>query len=410
MTERKSPFSSVPGVVIASVVGVVLLTLSLMLVNRFGFGGISAAATSPVPTGQLVVPAANATWTGGQTITLTTNGQDPTVTPGFAQGVTVVEWWLYADKSLGDTFTFADQYPGNTENKIFLGESRTPSSGTTINGTWTAQFTVPSNGQMTVTRDGQSPGGLPAPRTYTIAPGTYSVQSHLQNAWWNSNMGVETGKTAMTPIQLNAGGTSATPTPTPKPSATPTPKPTPTSVPTPTPGATPTPTPIATPTPTPPVVTGNLVTNPGAEAGTPPTCFEGVGWGVNTYTFGTSTTAHTGSRALSLVITSISSADRKYLTTQSTACAPVVTPGKTYTAGVWVNATSTHTSLTLFRQDATGAWGYWTDLKTIGNTAGYVHLFATTPPIPAGTQRLAFGVSSTTVGTLLTDDYSLTVN
>lgn len=361
------------------------------------------SATNPVPSGQLVVPAANASWTPGQNITLTTTGQDTNNTAGFAPGVTTVEWWLYADKSLGDSYNWSDQFPGNTENKIFLGESTTPSSGTKLDGTWTAHFTVPTNGQMTVTRDGQDPGGLPAPRTYVVNSGTYTVQSHLQNAWWTAHMGVETGKTAFTPIHLDAGGTGTPPTSSSSSSA---PKPPTSTVPAPPSTSTSKPAPPTSPTPTP--VPVNLVTNPGAESGTPPTCFQGVGWGTNTFTFGTSTTAHTGKRSLSLAVTRISSGDRKYLTTQSTACAPAVTAGKSYALGTWVRSSGTHNTLTVFRHTAAG-WAYWTDLKVVGASTAWVHLTGNTPTIPTGTDRIAFGVSSTTVGTLLTDDYTMTL-
>ena len=66
---------------------------------------------------------------------------------------------------------------------------------------------------MTVTRDGEAPGGLPAPRTYNLPTGIYSIQAHLQNAWWDAHLpgwSGEPGKTPFMPVTMNAGFTETT--------------------------------------------------------------------------------------------------------------------------------------------------------------------------------------------------------
>jgi hypothetical protein len=351
-----------------------------------------AATAEPVPTGTLTAPAANAALTAGATITLTTKAVDTAAT-GYPLGVTDVEWWLFSDTTLGDSANFSAQYPGNTQNIIFLGDSQTPTSGTTANGTWSTTFTLPTNGQLSVTRDGQFPGGMTTPRVYQLPTGTYSIQSHLHNAWWDAHLAGasgQPGKTPMVNVTINAGA-SATPTPTATPtSATPTPTPTP---------ATPTPTPTATT----PAAT-NLVQNPSLENGTglPPTCFEQSGWG-STPTY-SAVAGHTGSRAVKMVTTGYTSGDGKLMPLESTACAPAVTAGQTYPLGVWYQST-TAVNLTLFRHTAAG-WVYWTDLATEPPSTAWAQATAATPVIPAGTDYITFGLSLAANGTLVVDDFS----
>src|SRR5690348_2049349 len=72
--------------------------------------------------------------------------------------------------------------------------------------------------------------------------------------------------------------------------------------------------------------------NPGLEqaANGVPNCFEQAGWGSNTAKWTLTNAAHSGSVAQSLTITNYAGGDRKLLMSESTACAPAVTPGATY--------------------------------------------------------------------------------
>ncbi|MFJ1876373.1 galactose oxidase-like domain-containing protein [Streptomyces sp. KS_5] len=154
----------------------------------------------------------------------------------------------------------------------------------------------------------------------------------------------------------------------------------------------------------------NLIKNPGFEtAGTDdmPYCWKKSGWGDNDFTFETVADAHSGSKAMKVTLTRRVEGDRKALITESAECAPVVTPGKQYDLGLWYKSTTPDTSVTLFRHDATAGWQYWTDLKTLEMAAGWTEATVRTPEVPAGTDRIAWGVSVYGTGSVTTDDYTM---
>ena len=157
-----------------------------------------------------------------------------------------------------------------------------------------------------------------------------------------------------------------------------------------------------------PAQAADLVVNPDVEeGGADPFCWSEAGWGDNEDTLDVSTDARSGSRSLSIEMTSRASGDRKWLVTENDDCAPVVVPGNQYEIAVWIKSTSPANSLTVFRRTAT-SWLYWVDLAASGATAGeWVEMVGTTPAVPTGTERVAFGVSLSAPGVLLTDDYSL---
>ncbi|GMA30424.1 galactose oxidase-like domain-containing protein [Litorihabitans aurantiacus] len=135
-----------------------------------------------------------------------------------------------------------------------------------------------------------------------------------------------------------------------------------------------------------------------------PTCFTTAGWGSEGAW--ALTEGRDGGRAVSVTIAEHQGGDRKLLTSETDACAPVVTPGQTYDLSAWYTAT-VPVSLTVFRQTADG-WTYWGDLGRHAASAEWRTAAGTTPAVPAGTLRLAFGLSLGATGTLTTDDYSLT--
>lgn len=134
-----------------------------------------------------------------------------------------------------------------------------------------------------------------------------------------------------------------------------------------------------------------------------PNCFYRAGWGTNTPAWGI-VAGRTGANAQSLTISGYTSGDRKLMPRQSTACAPAVTPGKTYDLSVWYKSTSAKNNLTVFRHSAAG-WTYWTDLRTVPASAAWAEAAATTPVVPEGTDQITFGMSLSANGTLITDDY-----
>lgn len=148
----------------------------------------------------------------------------------------------------------------------------------------------------------------------------------------------------------------------------------------------------------------NLVVNPSLEDGAPwPTCYSPSGWG--TAAAWSTVAGRTGGRAVSLTIDGYASGDRKLLQTETDACAPAVTAGSTYRVGIWYTSTA-QSSLTMFRHTSEG-WSYWGELAAVPASATWAEATAMTPVIPAGTDRLVFGISLNGNGTLATDDYSL---
>ncbi|GAA3974723.1 MULTISPECIES: galactose oxidase-like domain-containing protein [Streptomyces] len=159
-----------------------------------------------------------------------------------------------------------------------------------------------------------------------------------------------------------------------------------------------------------PASAANLIKNPGFEtAGTDgmPYCWEKSGWGDNDFSFTTTADAHSGTKAMKVELTRRVSGDRKALVTESTECAPVVTAGKQYDLGLWYKTTTPDAALTLFRHDTTAGWQYWTDLKTLELAGAWTQASVRTPEVPAGTDRISWGVSVYGTGSATTDDYTM---
>jgi hypothetical protein len=158
-----------------------------------------------------------------------------------------------------------------------------------------------------------------------------------------------------------------------------------------------------TPDPEPELPT-ELNTNPGLEAGAnPPTGWFNAGWGDAVVTATVTNAAHSGQRAYSLTLSGRTQGDYKLIPTE--AAAPKVQPGAIYDLSVWYKSTTSSNSLTIFAHTASG-WGYWTDLQALPVAANWTHVVAQTPAIPAGIDAIAWGISLSANGTLVTDDYS----
>ncbi|MER6677066.1 galactose oxidase early set domain-containing protein [Streptomyces sp. NPDC000983] len=154
----------------------------------------------------------------------------------------------------------------------------------------------------------------------------------------------------------------------------------------------------------------NLVQNPGFETagtGDMPYCWSKSGWGDNDFTFETVADAHSGSKAMKVTLTRRLEGDRKALITESASCAPAVVPGKQYDLGLWYKTTTPDANLTLFRHDTTAGWQYWTDLKTLDMAGSWTEATVRTPEVPAGTDRISWGVSVYGTGSATTDDYTM---
>ncbi|MET8247700.1 galactose oxidase early set domain-containing protein [Streptomyces sp. NPDC005202] len=159
-----------------------------------------------------------------------------------------------------------------------------------------------------------------------------------------------------------------------------------------------------------PAEAANLVKNPGFEtAGTDgmPYCWEKSGWGDNDFGFATVSDARSGAGALKVTLTRRVDGDRKALITESAECAPVVAAGRQYDLGLWYNSTTPDANITLFRHDTTAGWQYWTDLKTLDMASAWTQATVRTPEVPAGTDRITWGVSVYGTGSVTTDDYTM---
>ncbi|MBZ9639028.1 galactose oxidase-like domain-containing protein [Streptomyces sp. PSKA30] len=154
----------------------------------------------------------------------------------------------------------------------------------------------------------------------------------------------------------------------------------------------------------------NLIKNPGFETagtGDMPYCWSKSGWGDNDFSFTTTSDAHTGSKAMKVELTRRVEGDRKALITESADCAPVVTVGEQYDLSLWYKTTTPDANITLFRHDTTAGWQYWTDLKTLEMAGSWTQATVRTPEVPAGTDRVSWGVSVYGTGSATTDDYTM---
>jgi peptidoglycan/xylan/chitin deacetylase (PgdA/CDA1 family) len=154
--------------------------------------------------------------------------------------------------------------------------------------------------------------------------------------------------------------------------------------------------------------TGNLVMNPGMEEvdGTQPQCWQLAGWGTNTPSFKMESAGRTGSAAR-LDMSSYTDGDAKLVPTlDAGACAPPVSEGKTYDLGAWYQSTG-QTQFEIYRRTKSGEWVYWASSPFFDARGTWSEASFTTPPVPAGTTHVSFGLNVAADGNLLTDDYRM---
>lgn len=166
------------------------------------------------------------------------------------------------------------------------------------------------------------------------------------------------------------------------------------------------PPPTTEPPPPPPATSG--VVNGSLEAGsTTPDCFSPAGWGDHALTQGFSTDTPSGSgRSWNITIASYVSGDRKLVPAERAGCAPDVIVGEAYDLSIDYKS-SAPVSMSVYRQTAAG-WSYWRELVFVPARTTWGKAIARTPLIPEGTARLSFGLSISSNGSLLTDNYSIT--
>jgi hypothetical protein len=347
-----------------------------------GLVAAAPAARAALPSGVLTSPVPNASFGPGEQITLTVEATDTGGETGPEPGVRIVEWWLYADGTKGAPTDFSTQYPGNGQDKVLIGVSEVPVGGTAAEGTWTATWTVPTEGYYDGERDGDHTTPIPDDETrrYDMPSGVYEIQGHMIDDEWLANPGAP-GFTSKQTVVLDTGaGLASDPDPSPSPSPSRSLSPSRSS---------------------------NLVSNGDLESGGDvPTCFTAYGWGDHDVAWTITNAAHSGARAQQLTVSAHASGDRKLMMSADDPCAPTVTPGERYDLSVWYTSTTASASLTLFRHSDAG-WTYWTDLERLPAAGAWTEATAITPPIPDGTDRIMWGVSLSGDGTLVTDDYAM---
>ncbi|MFF1384792.1 polysaccharide deacetylase family protein [Arthrobacter sp. NPDC058288] len=166
----------------------------------------------------------------------------------------------------------------------------------------------------------------------------------------------------------------------------------------------------STPPPPPPAAGTNLVQNASLETagtGSAPQCWQTAGYGSNTASFSTVSTARTGTKAERLVMSNYVNGDAKLLQTlDSGSCAPPAVAGHTYSLRAWYTST-TVTQFAVYYRNSAGAWVYWTSSPWFAAVGSYTQASFTTPALPSGATAISFGLNLFRNGTLVTDDYAM---
>ncbi len=165
------------------------------------------------------------------------------------------------------------------------------------------------------------------------------------------------------------------------------------------------------PPPPPPVPAGpNLVLNPSLELDANvddiPDGFLLSGYGANIYSYSrVNSGAHSGTYAERLTIASLSSGDRKLITTQDLSSWNIfAVPGESYETSVWYRS-DVPILLIAFYHDA-GGWHYWSESPQAAASGSWTELNWRTPPMPAGADYWSFGPALLQAGTMTIDDFS----
>lgn len=134
--------------------------------------------------------------------------------------------------------------------------------------------------------------------------------------------------------------------------------------------------------------------------------------GTNTASWKRTTNAHSGTAAEEVTITAYTSGDRKIVPmldngTANGGCAPSVVDTSTYSLSVWYRSTGV-SNVVVFTRDGAGTWKYWRTGPQVAPSAGWAQTTYSPGLLPAGTTAISYGLALKEVGTLATDDYSMT--
>jgi hypothetical protein len=155
----------------------------------------------------------------------------------------------------------------------------------------------------------------------------------------------------------------------------------------------------------------NLLKNPSletdADGNQVPDCWQRGGFGTNTATFTLVSDAFDGTRAQNINITSFSSGARRLVSAQdSGACAPAVTPGRSYTMTAHYKA-NVQPRFSVYYRNTSGTWVWFAESPALPAASTYTQATYTTPAMPSDATAISIGLSLFSVGSLTTDAYTL---
>jgi len=137
-----------------------------------------------------------------------------------------------------------------------------------------------------------------------------------------------------------------------------------------------------------------------------PTCFTRGGSGRATVRWGLAPKAFSGRIAQKLTVSGYHRGSYQLTPTMNASCAPSVVPGATYRVSMAYTSTAATNRLVVYRHSSAG-WTRWTQVATVKATGRWRTAAGVTPRVPAGTDRISFGLSLSGNGTLITDDYAI---
>jgi peptidoglycan/xylan/chitin deacetylase (PgdA/CDA1 family) len=169
--------------------------------------------------------------------------------------------------------------------------------------------------------------------------------------------------------------------------------------------------------PTPPPPQGdpgvNTVRNPSLEAVSSvnanlPKCFTNTaGYGTNSVTFTRVHDAHSGSFGERVTVTKRKDGDAKLGPLMDLGeCSSQVASGRSYEVSAWYKS-NVEVFFTLYKRNAIGEWSYWMQGPRFAASDTYVAVTWQSPPIPADTVAMSFGLTLDSVGSVTSDNYSL---
>ena len=158
-----------------------------------------------------------------------------------------------------------------------------------------------------------------------------------------------------------------------------------------------------------PVAPGeNGIENPGLEdwQDENPRCWIQAGYGSNTADFN-KVPGIAGGTAAEVTVRRHETGDAKLTQKQDLgACSPAVQPGHSYSLRLSYTA-DVRTQLSVYYRDSFGEWQFWVASPFLEPSTAFTPVEWETPPVPEGATGLTYGLSLSSTGSAVTDDYAM---